>query len=105
MGSVSRVSAILAAVVVVAHGVPSLHYSSRAWLAVAEQGLLATAVTTLLWNWGLKRVPASRAGIFVNLEPLVGAVLGVVVLHDVLGSLALVGGVLIIGGAAYFSVT
>lgn len=96
---------ILAAVVVVAHGVPSLHYSSRAWLAVAEQGLLATAVTTLLWNWGLKRVAASRAGIFVNLEPLVGAVLGVAVLHDVLGSMALVGGVLIIGGAAYFSVT
>ena len=41
----------------------------------------------------------------MNLEPLVGALLGVVVLHDVLESTALVGGVLIIGGAAYFSVT
>jgi drug/metabolite transporter (DMT)-like permease len=41
------------------------------------QGLLDTASTTLLWNWGLKRVPASQAGIFVNLEPLVGAILGV----------------------------
>ena len=54
---------------------------------------------------GAQTVPASRAGIFVNLEPLVGALLGVVVLHDVLESTALVGGVLIIGGAAYFSVT
>jgi drug/metabolite transporter (DMT)-like permease len=98
-------TAILAAAVVAMHGIPSFRYSSRAWLAVAEQGILATAITTLLWNWGLKRVPASRAGIFVNLEPLVGAILGVVVLHDVLGGMALAGGALILAGAVYFSVT
>ena len=94
---------LLAAVVVTTFGVPSLHYSTRAWIAVAEQGLLATTSTTLLWNWGLKRVPASQAGIFVNLEPLVGAMLGVWVLHEVLGSMALAGGALIIGAAVYFS--
>jgi drug/metabolite transporter (DMT)-like permease len=94
---------LLAAVVVTTFGVPSLHYSTRTWIAVAEQGLLATTSTTLLWNWGLKRVPASQAGIFVNLEPLVGAVLGVWVLHEVLGSTALAGGALIIGAAVYFS--
>jgi drug/metabolite transporter (DMT)-like permease len=98
-------TAILAAAVVAMHGIPSFSYSRRAWLAVVAQGLLATALTTLLWNWGLKRVPASRAGIFVNLEPLVGAMLGVVVLHDVLGGMALAGGALILGGAVYFSVT
>jgi hypothetical protein len=32
---------ILAFVVITTSGVPSLHYSSRAWVAVAEQGLLA----------------------------------------------------------------
>jgi drug/metabolite transporter (DMT)-like permease len=84
-------------------GVPSLRYSTRAWVAVAEQGLLATASTTLLWNWGLKRVPASQAGIFVNLEPLVGAILGVSLLHEVLGITALAGGALIVGAAVYFS--
>jgi drug/metabolite transporter (DMT)-like permease len=94
---------LLAAVVVTTFGVPSLHYSTRAWIAVAEQGLLATASTTLLWNWGLKRVPASQAGIFVNLEPLVGAILGVWVLHELLGRMALAGGALIIGSALYFS--
>jgi drug/metabolite transporter (DMT)-like permease len=41
-------SVILAAVVTVTSGVPSLHYSNRAWIAVAEQGLLATASTTVL---------------------------------------------------------
>jgi drug/metabolite transporter (DMT)-like permease len=68
---------ILAAVVIATSGVPSVHYSARTWVALAEQGLLAAASTTVLWNWGLKRVPASQAGIFVNLEPLVGAILGV----------------------------
>jgi drug/metabolite transporter (DMT)-like permease len=94
---------ILAAVVVTTSGIPSLHYSHRVWVAVAEQGLFATASTTVLWNWGLKRVPASQAGIFVNLEPLVGAILGVSLLHEVLGRMALAGGALIIGGAVYFS--
>lgn len=94
---------ILAGVVITTSGVPGFGYSSRAWIAVAEQGLLATASTTLLWNWGLKRVPASQAGIFVNLEPLVGAILGVFVLHEVLTKMSLVGGALILGAALYFS--
>jgi drug/metabolite transporter (DMT)-like permease len=94
---------ILGAVVFTTAGTPSLHYSTRAWVAVAEQGLFATACTTALWNWGLKRVPASRAGIFVNLEPLVGAILGVWLLHEALGVTALAGGALIVGGAVYFS--
>lgn len=94
---------LLAVVIMTASGVPSLHYSTRAWIAVAEQGLFATASATLLWNWGLHRVPASHAGIFVNLEPLVGAILGVSLLHEVLGRMALAGGALIIGGAVYFS--
>lgn len=82
---------------------PSLHYSIRAWVAVAEQGFFATASATVLWNWGLKRVPASQAVIFVNLEPLVGAILGVSLLHEDLGIMALAGGALILGGAMYFS--
>src|SRR6185437_15584814 len=52
-------AAVMLAVAVVAiHGIPPVHYSRRAWLAVVAQGLLVTAATTLLWNWGLKRVPA-----------------------------------------------
>jgi drug/metabolite transporter (DMT)-like permease len=94
---------MLAAVVVTTSGLPSLHYSFRAWVAVAELGLLATATTAVLWNWGLKRVPESQAGIFINLEPLVGTILGVSVLHEILGKTAFAGGALILGGAVYLS--
>jgi drug/metabolite transporter (DMT)-like permease len=102
--AVCWVGAVLLAVVVfITSGAPSIHYSTRAWTAVAEQGLFATASTTVLWNWGLKQVPASEAGIFVNLEPLVGSILGVFMLHEDLGIMALAGGALIIAGAFYFS--
>jgi drug/metabolite transporter (DMT)-like permease len=96
-------SILPAVAVMTTSGVSSLHYSTRAWIAIAEQGLLATASTRVLWNWGLQRVPASQAGIFVNLEPLVGAILGVSLLHENLGAMAFAGGALIVGGAMYFS--
>ncbi len=79
------------------------HFSREIWAAAAAQGLLATAGAYLCWNWGLARVPASRAGVFLNLEPLVGSCLGVLILHETLGTLALLGGAMILGPAVYFS--
>jgi drug/metabolite transporter (DMT)-like permease len=79
------------------------HFSSGAWGAAVAQGLLATAGAFLFWNWGLAHTPASRAAVFLNLEPVVGTVLGVVILHERLGGLAILGGMLIIGAAVYFS--
>ena len=48
---------------------PFAHVSGTAWMALAASGLLCTATTTLLWNWGIHQVPASRAGVFLNIEP------------------------------------
>lgn len=79
------------------------HFSRAAWGAAVAQGLLATAGAYLFWNWGLAHMPASRAGIFLNLEPVVGTVLGVWLLHETLGTMAIVGGLLIISAAVYFS--
>ncbi len=93
-------TAMLAAVVLVARGAPPLHgVSGRAWLALAASGILCTASTTLLWNWGIHRVPASRAGVFLNLEPAMGSILGVRLLGDHLGPFAWVGGGLIVAAA------
>jgi|SRR6185312_2088174 len=79
------------------------HFSAKAWLAVVAQGVLATTMAYVLWNWGLARVPAARAGVFLNMEPLIGAILGLTFLHESLGPLAILGGAMIIGSAAYFS--
>jgi drug/metabolite transporter (DMT)-like permease len=90
---------MLAIWVVGTEGLPPLHLTARTWISVAASGILATTATTYLWNWGLVRVPASQAGVFLNLEPVVGAVLGVALLHDVLGPFALVGGAVVVGAA------
>ena len=87
--------------VLATEGFPPIHLSARTWMCVLASGILATTVTTYLWNWGLARVPASQAGVFLNLEPVVGALLGVLVLHDVLGSYSILGGLLVIGAAIY----
>ena len=87
--------------VVGTEGLPPVHLSARTWACVVASGLLATTLTTYLWNWGLARVPASQAGVFLNLELVVGTLLGVILLHDVLGSYAIVGGLLVIGAAVY----
>jgi len=79
------------------------HFSTSVWLAVIAQGVLATTGAYVFWNWGLARVPAARAGVFLNLEPLIGTILGVVILHERLGAFGILGGALILISAAYFS--
>ncbi len=87
--------------VVATEGLPPVDLSTRTWVSVVVSGILCTTVTTYLWNWGLARVPASQAGVFLNLEPVVGTLLGVILLHDVLGSYSILGGLLVIGAAVY----
>jgi len=78
---------------------PVTGISLKAWLALAASGVLCTATTTLLWNWGLTQVPASQAGVLLNMEPLLGSLLGVLVLGDRLGPQAWTGGGLILTAA------
>ena len=78
---------------------PFAHVSLTAWIALAISGLLCTAATTLLWNWGIHQVPASRAGVFLNIEPALGSWLGVKLLGEHLGPYAWIGGGLILAAA------
>jgi drug/metabolite transporter (DMT)-like permease len=91
---------MLAIIVPFAYGLPPVHgISWKAWAALAASGLLCTATTTLLWNWGMTQVPASQAGVLLNLEPLIGSLLGIFLLSEHLGPLAWVGGALILTAA------
>jgi len=78
---------------------PFAHISLTAWIALAISGLLCTATTTLLWNWGIHHVTASRAGVFLNIEPALGSWLGVQLLGEHLGPYAWAGGGLILAAA------
>jgi drug/metabolite transporter (DMT)-like permease len=88
---------MLAVYVPIAYGAPPIHgVSLKAWLALAASGLLCTATTTLLWNWGMTQVPASQAGVLLNMEPLIGSLLGVFLLSEHLGTVAWIGGAMIL---------
>ncbi|HZZ02777.1 DMT family transporter [Paraburkholderia sp.] len=78
-------------------------FSPEVWGAVAAQGVLATAGAYLFWNWGLARMAAARSGAFLNLEPIVGTLLGLSVLHEVLAISAVIGGAMIVGSAIFFT--
>lgn len=90
-------TAMLLAWVPLQYGVPPVHHvSPRVWAALAASGILCTAMTTLLWNWGLTQVPASQAGVLLNMEPLMGSLLGVFILKERLGPSAWAGGAMIL---------
>ena len=99
-------TAMLLAWVLLTSGPPPVHgLSPQVWVALAASGLLCTASTMLLWNWGIHRVPAARAGVFLNIEPAMGSLLGVVLLGDRLGPGAWVGGAIIIAAAVVLTTT
>jgi drug/metabolite transporter (DMT)-like permease len=69
--------------------------------ALAGALYLAVVITALgyvAWNWALARMEAARAAAFLTVQPVVGAVLGAVVLGDPVSVYTAVGGVLIVAG-------
>lgn len=86
-----------------AEGVPAGLPSPPATASILALGLACTALTFGLWHWGLLRAQAAKAGVFGNLEPVVGAALGVAVLGEVLAPGALLGGALVLAAALLVS--
>ena len=81
------------------HGAPPLHMSSSAWAGIVGQGLLSTFLATVAWNVGASRVGSAAAGVFINIEPLVGSILGIGFFGDPAGVTIIAGGAMIIAGS------
>ena len=93
-------AAVLALVLVGAvHGPPRLSLSPGAWAGIVGQGLLSTVLATLCWQVGAPRVSTAAAGVFINVEPVVGTGLGVLLFADRPSWLAAAGGALILAGS------
>ncbi len=59
------------------------------WVLLLFYGLAASVWTVWLWMTGLRRVPASRAGVFTVMLPISAALVGVVFLGERLSSVQL----------------
>ena len=85
-------------------GVPAAPAGPAPLLAVLALAGLGTLVPFTLFAYGQRHVSAELAGTFLNLEPLVGAVAGVVFFANPAGPRQLAGGAAIIAGIALSSI-
>jgi drug/metabolite transporter (DMT)-like permease len=77
---------------------PAPRWTPRAVAGTLYLGVVITALGYAAWNWCLERVGASRIATFVNLQPLVGALLGVWWLGEPLTAFTVAGGLAILAG-------
>lgn len=81
----------------------TIHWGTGTVLAFAYVATLPSLVAYLLYNRGVELIGPARAGQFLNLMPLFGAGLAVLLLGESLGGHHLLGVALILAGIAGFS--
>jgi drug/metabolite transporter (DMT)-like permease len=81
------------AVAAVRGGFPPL--SPVTWICIVYMTIGSSVVGYWLWFRGLGMVDASTAAPTLFIQPLVGAALGILLLHDTLSAATLLGGALI----------
>jgi drug/metabolite transporter (DMT)-like permease len=94
----------VAPAVALSGGLPAAPGSTGALLATMGLATVGTVLPFTLFAFGQSRMPAEVAGAFLNIEPLVGAVLGMVAFGDPAGPAQLLGGAAILGGIGLSSV-
>lgn len=70
-------------------------------LLVAAGGALCGLGGNMLFNVGLRRIPTAAAGALTYFEPLTGALVGQLVFGEALGSLGLLGGLIVLASGAW----
>lgn len=73
-------------------------WTPRAVVGTLYLGVVMTALGYAVWNWCLERVETPRVAIFLNIQPLGGALLGVWWLGERLTGFTVAGGLLILAG-------
>lgn len=72
----------------------------HAWASLAYLGLCGTALGFSLYYMGIKKIGASRAGIFINLVPLFALMLSWCILGETIKPAVLAGGLMVLIGVA-----
>ena len=73
-------------------------WSGTAMIGTVYLGVVITAFGYLVWNWVLERVEAPRVALFVIVQPVVGALLGIWWLREPLTAFTVIGGALVLVG-------
>jgi len=72
--------------------------SSLDWVSLAYLGICGTALGFSLYYQGIKKIGATRAGIFINLVPLFSILLSWLILGESIKLIVMAGGLLVLAG-------
>lgn len=72
----------------------------EAWAIIAYTAIFPSMVSQLFFIRGVAMLGANRAGLFINLVPIFGALLAVIILAESFKAYHLAGLVLVLGGIA-----
>jgi O-acetylserine/cysteine efflux transporter len=93
------VGAVIALPIALIHtGLPHAPAGGGPVIAFAVLALVGTVLPFWLFAYGQVHVPADLAGAFLNVEPLVGAVIGWSFFSDPVGALQALGALAVVGG-------
>jgi drug/metabolite transporter (DMT)-like permease len=105
---VTTYSILVALIVLTPFVLPRLHEISISqlthptiWGGVLYLGIISTACGFLLWNRGLQMLNASSGGLFFFFQPVVGALLGWLILGENIGVTFWIGSILIFSGVLF----
>lgn len=68
------------------------------WVVVVYAGIFPSVLAQLFWILGLDKIGSNRGGLFINLVPIFGAVLAVVILGEQFETYHAIGLLLVLGG-------
>lgn len=98
--------AVLAAVeLVVLEPATTIRVTPGVAAAVLYLGVLSTAAAWYLWYRGVERIPAGTVAVFFFAQPLVGSLLGALLLGETLGTTFVMGGSIMALGVYLVSTT
>lgn len=75
-----------------------LRLGRESWVVLLYLGVVASALPIFLWNYALKTFPASEAGTYLNLVPVVATTMGGLLLGERFSLTEVLAGLLVIAG-------
>ncbi len=99
--SVGALTSLPFAAVSFANSSHPLPLTTSGWLEVAYISVVGMAFAFFLWIWGFNHVAASRGGVMLLVQPLVGVFLGVLLLGERISSGTVIGGTLVCLGVTF----
>ena len=77
--------------------------STRGWISLGWMALVTTVFGYLAWFQGLAKVDGSAAAVTLFIQPLLGTLLAIILLHEQLTPITILGGVLIVASVFLLS--